>query len=440
MDKYNLDDLNTTTFKTPQTTVASPVPVLGGYMDTMISDIQKQEQAKLKETESQRTDITDIMKVLGQEGQMREQLFQESGVDVARKAVDEYTSAIEAEQLAMRRQLEKTRMTFGGTTAGLQDELGRVERESLAKQADLAILQNASLRNYETMSNIAERKVQALLQPYKTQLDVTKFLYEENKQDLTKAQDRLWSQKVKQEEREFEKTENELRESNNMILNAIQGNAPKTTIAKAQEMANAGKSPTEIANYLGQYSLSADQRLERRYKEAQIASIYDQMAERQSNLSVGDQIKLQEQAAQEKTKIDTFTDILALAGRLKDNPDLRKATGINSLITLPGSKAFEIKRTANQLINTLAKGNLDQMKGAMSDKDIEFLRNINSSLAMGMSTRAFIAELDRISTKVSNRLLEDYGIGYKPSITDMNDDELLQVANQETSNAEFFSR
>jgi hypothetical protein len=282
--------------------------------------------------------------------------------------------------------------------------------------------------------------VQALLQPYKTQLDVTKFLYEENKQDLTKAQDRLWSQKVKQEEREFEKTENELRESNTMILNAIQGKAPKATIAKAQEMANTGKSPTEIASYLGEYSLSADQRLERRYKEAQIASIYDQITQRQKDLSITDQIKLKEQAAQEKTKIDTFTDIIALAGRLKNNPDLRKATGINSLLTLPGSKAFEIKRTAIQLINTLASGNLDKMKGSMSDKDIEFLRNIDSNLAMGMNTPSFIAELDRITTKVQNKLMQDYGIEYKPSITDMNDDELLQVANQETSNAEFFSR
>lgn len=440
MDKYNLEDLNTTTFKTPQTTVESPVPVLGGYMDTMISDIQKQEQAKLKETETQRTDISDIMKVLGQEGQIREQLYKEGGADEARLATDEYTSAIEAEQLAMRRQLEKTRTTFRGTTAGLQDEMGRVERESLAKQADLAILQNASLRRYETMSNIAERKVQALLQPYKTQLDVIKFLYEENKQDLTKAQDRIWSQKVKQEERQYEKTENELRASNDMILNAIQGNAPKGTIAKAQEMANTGKSPTEIASYLGQYSLSADERLDRRYKEAQIASIYDQIEQRKNDLSVTDQIKLQEQSAQEKTKVETFTDIISLASRLKDNPDLRKATGLNALITLPGSKAFEIKRTANQLINTLASGNLDKMKGAMSDKDIEFLRNIESNLAMGMNTPSFIAELDRITAKVSSKLMEDYGVEYKPSITDMNDDELLQVANQETSNAEFFSR
>ena len=58
-------------------------------------------------------------------------------------------------------------------------------------------------------------------------------------------------------------------------------------------------------------------------------------------------------------------------------------------VTVPGTPAYDFKQTANQLINTLAAANLDKMKGAMSDKDIQFLRNIESNLALGMSEQGF---------------------------------------------------
>lgn len=64
-----------------------------------------------------------------------------------------------------------------------------------------------------------------------------------------------------------------------------------------------------------------------------------------------------------------------------------------------GTEAAGYKTKIEQLKNTLALGNLDKLKGPMSDKDIEFVRNIVTSLSPSMSETQFDSELQKLEKK-----------------------------------------
>lgn len=63
-----------------------------------------------------------------------------------------------------------------------------------------------------------------------------------------------------------------------------------------------------------------------------------------------------------------------------------------------GTKAADYTTGVNQLKDMLALPNLEKLKGAMSDKDIQFLRNIGTRLDTSMSEKAFTKELENIKT------------------------------------------
>ena len=46
---------------------------------------------------------------------------------------------------------------------------------------------------------------------------------------------------------------------------------------------------------------------------------------------------------------------------------------------MPGSDKSDFEALFQTLVDKLASANLDKIKGAMSDKDIEFLRNIEKN-------------------------------------------------------------
>lgn len=127
--------------------------------------------------------------------------------DAAHKQADEYTSQIEAEQLSNRRKLEKFQKEnpTGMLSSGIAIESERINRESVSKQADLAILQSAATRRYETANAIADRQLALKLEPLKAKLENLKFFYEQNKADFSKEDDRLYAEAVKKADAELTK-------------------------------------------------------------------------------------------------------------------------------------------------------------------------------------------------------------------------------------------
>jgi hypothetical protein len=103
-----------------------------------------------------------------------------------------------------------------------------------------------------------------------------------------------------------------------------------------------------------------------------------------------------------------------IADILSDEDTLRAAVGTSAWrAAIPGTKSKTVAGKIEQLQNAVAAANLDKIKGAMSDKDIMFLKNIESNLDRYQDEDAFISELNRVARNVdlaTDRVAKRYGI------------------------------
>jgi hypothetical protein len=108
--------------------------------------------------------------------------------------------------------------------------------------------------------------------------------------------------------------------------------------------------------------------------------------------------KIRNKAADYEAGQATLQDALNLLTEIRADPDtLAAATGSLAFRgAIPGTKARTVAGKIEQLQNTLAASHLDKLKGAISDKDIVFLKNIASSLDRYQSESGFVRELGKI--------------------------------------------
>lgn len=108
--------------------------------------------------------------------------------------------------------------------------------------------------------------------------------------------------------------------------------------------------------------------------------------------------KVRERTAEYETGQATLQDALNLLTEIRADPDtLAAATGAGAWRgAIPGTKSRTAAGKIEQLQNTLAASNLDKLKGAMSDKDIAFLKNIASNLDRYQDEDKFAEELGKV--------------------------------------------
>lgn len=178
-------------------------------------------------------DVNKSNLALAGQSQKQDQYFVNEGGDIAKKAADEYTSQIEAEQLATRRAVDELKLNPNGLSAsGLQTQINELNTKSISKQADLAILQNAALRKYDTASAIATRKVAAETDYLKAALETKKLIYEDNKDAFTVAEQRQIDANIKADERAYNETVKTKTDINDVLVLAATNGAPKSVIDK----------------------------------------------------------------------------------------------------------------------------------------------------------------------------------------------------------------
>lgn len=390
-----------------------------------VSDLRNQKNRDLQ-------GIIDLQEYIGQEGRITERAYQRENVDKIREEVDNYTNQLEAEDLALRRKLEDMDKNPQGLFGGaLQQEKERVQRESLRKQADIAILQNSSLRRYDTARDIADRKVKNELEPLKARLDTMKFIYGENKEAFNTAEKRQYESIIREEERTYATEKINKEKGNEYIINALQGGAPKALVAKAQELYNSGASYAEIANTLGSYSLSASDRLDLDLKRAQLNKIRTEISETGQKVS-------KEQIEKEEAKlaqIPIVKDKINLIKEIKDSKGLNSRVGVN-LATRRGFGLFDafgagqdFAGAVQQLTNSETLNELLRLKasggtlGAVSEKELDLLQKSASKInawevkdkdtglgkgEWNIDEATFKRELDKLLTSAEN-LYKDLG-------------------------------
>jgi len=113
--------------------------------------------------------------------------------------------------------------------------------------------------------------------------------------------------------------------------------------------------------------------------------------------------KIRERTAEAETAITGIDKSSELLGSiLADEDSLRAATGAGGWRAwIPGTDARTTAGKLEQLQNAIAATNLDKLKGAMSDKDIMFLKTMETNLDRFQNEEQFITELRRIDKALS---------------------------------------
>jgi hypothetical protein len=246
----NQKPLTTPTMGSTANTASSAVTSQAGAM----TDIAKEQQSKIdtaqKETNNSSSALRSYLDKLAGKGQAQIEAETEAGIPKLNQELTDITNQIEAKQLAARRQIEAIQARPGSTKAQIDLEVQEINRQNAKELADLSIIQNARNRNLLTAQDLVNRKIELEYGDLKDRIEAEKFFYQENKDDLTKAEQNLLNERIRQDERQYnegvalEKTKQEL------IIQASQNqNVPLSVIQQAQK----AKTQDEVARILSPY-------------------------------------------------------------------------------------------------------------------------------------------------------------------------------------------
>lgn len=353
---------------TPSTTAMGLEETIASNNEAIKKQNELDNKAMQDQVDSGKKDITSTFNELAGLGAQKEQILKNEGADVAKKAADEYTSQIEAEQLTTRRRIESLQKNnpqglFGG---GLEQEVNRIQNESTMKQADLAILQNAALRKYDTATAIADRKIALQTEALKTRLEGLKFFYEDNKAELTKAQDRQYQEAIKKEERAYDKAEKEATTVTNLGLQVATNQAPAAIASKAL----AAKTVAELMAIpgVGKYMQSPLERLQVQKASLDVKKATQELKDVMET-SAGDGITTEQRDAIVKNptaiKAASRLGVISAVKQYKDLVSQYYGTGTVGLIS-PAKRA-----KLDAMLNTTVGSaiNVAQGQGAMGDEE-----------------------------------------------------------------------
>lgn len=136
--------------------------------------------------------ISDLLNSPGQ-AQNTNTAYQQQGVDQAQSDLRGTNNQIVAEQHALNQQiLQLQKNTQGLSTEQLNGEIQSAKDQSLARQANLSVVQMAQQGKYADAKAIADRAVSALTEAKQNQLNSLQFMAKQNQDLLTTAQQRAF--------------------------------------------------------------------------------------------------------------------------------------------------------------------------------------------------------------------------------------------------------
>src|SRR3990167_9238652 len=178
-----------------------------GEQEKERAKIQAEQDAKAAEAQVGATEekgkLQSLMdKVLGVQ-ESRVGLEEEAKIGEKAQRVTTYTNQLEALERA---EVNEMRALEGSGLTDVQRGAKGLEiaRQYAFQKADVALLQSAANRDLETAQNIINRRIELTLQPLQQQLEFTRFFYEQNREDLSKSEDRAFQFKIKELDRSYE--------------------------------------------------------------------------------------------------------------------------------------------------------------------------------------------------------------------------------------------
>ena len=269
----------------PQASQSSAAPSLSAISTGVVGQTRQQSQleketadreaqalSKSKESES---GLRALMSRITGIGQERGALEEKAGIAGKTQKVTDVTNQIEAldrAEVNELRALESQNMTSAGNAAA---QAG-IRRKYAFEKADLALIQSAANRDLLTAQSIIDNKIKLQLEPLQQQLEFEKLFYQENRNALSKAEDRAFNAKISADERQYNEAKTLQEQIGSLLMSAVSQEAPSSVIQGITK----ARTLQEAIQASGQY---AGDVLERQKKVLEIQKLNTEI----KNLGIG---------------------------------------------------------------------------------------------------------------------------------------------------------
>lgn len=405
----------------PPTKVPGMLGALESSADSFVENLtQKREQAQAEEEASFTSYLNAKVDTPTAAGLQASTYAQKGGVNDIEQELLGINQQIRAEQLGLRRQLERIdKNKGGGLASGLMAERNSAERESLAKQADLSVIQMGVQGRYDSAKAIADRAIDAQLEQSKNELEAMSLMYERNKDLFTQAEQREFETMQGDRNRKLEQEAAEKKTISDLSLDALQNGASPTIAAQMR----GAKTLDEAIKIGGQYVGLLDRQL----KQMQMSKLKKEIS------LLGEPSEAQKEKM-EQAKTNAETAVAVANDKIQTIDLLYKKNPDGSVYKHPGMKgsvgAYGIARwtplDADKAERTEFIATVEQLTSQ------EFIDRIIGMKAQGGTLGALNEEEGRqmrnAATKVEQwKLKDDNGkvYGYETSEQTMGDELLL---------------
>jgi len=175
--------------------------------DQFLTDLAAKREKREQEATAAKGDLMSFLdnEFRGPTARTDEAYSEPGGVDQLEGELKDINQQLLQEQESLRRQIERIQTAPGTATMEERDrQVREVERGSLRRQADLSIIQLARQGKYDSAKAIADRAVAVALEEQTQELQMRQFIYEENKELFTKAEQREYETQLADRTRAIE--------------------------------------------------------------------------------------------------------------------------------------------------------------------------------------------------------------------------------------------
>jgi len=239
----------------PQNAGTASNALIGSTDATLETAINQQktsaEQATAQSKQSMQDTLNQYLGVQSSRGEV------EAGLNIPElgKLSNETFSSLQASKRAQERELKAITEQPGVTKEQAQSFAQEINRKYAFEQADLAIAYDVANRNLSSAQATADRKIQLQLEPLKTLLDFQTTFYQDNKADLSKAQQNQLQNLITKNTREYETTQTDLKYLRDVKMKYLEGVVDGTISPNAVNAIQGAQTPEDVINVASRYAV-----------------------------------------------------------------------------------------------------------------------------------------------------------------------------------------
>lgn len=381
MNPITTTQLENTQPMTLPSSITAPVPDITSFTTT--TPQMQEQQTQVNRAKKQQTDtlgnIFTGLTALGERGATQMSLEEQAGIPTLSKELVDIENQLRQKDLEFRREREAIQVTPGLTRAQMQARLADVTRRQSSQLADLEVIRQARSNSLTNAQSLIDRKVELEFGDKKAKVDALKFIYDENKDLLSKEEDKLLSETIRREERAFGLAKSSFEQLENEKIQLVRNAQANGAGNNVMSAILGSKTLEEAYRNAGSFGMSID----------------DKIKQAQPEIPADLPEDVKEKAVVIADKINAFDSILnnKLGLKLSVGPTrLNRMAGALDLISggigakqefIASVEQLVSEETLNSLINAKAKG---ATFGALSEGELALLKQTASKIGKWAKT------------------------------------------------------